>query len=185
MRRIFGYLLGTLVALVTLQPALAQELRPQLNALSPEVRGLVVTWLWRDCGAGTEDRLADGIRAIGPRLEPVFWEAYRLGPPASEMNRDRAAMAKRYAERQTWLRQSGEALFGREETERLLAVSEADYVAREAGNAEIGYKTAAILGLSLVGTRASAAALRGIAREAENPAREAATQALKTLQPVP
>jgi hypothetical protein len=170
-------LAGSIVAGVA-----AQADRPLLGGLSPDVRALVITWLNTDCGTGQSPEMDARLVALGPRLEAVFWEAYRLGPPSAEIERDRAAISGRYEQRQRQLRESGEKLFGPEEAKRLLSVSQADYMKRELDQAIIGYKTAAIAGLGFVGTSASVADLARVVADEQNPARVAAQAAIQRLR---
>lgn len=152
------------------------------DALSAATRTLVIRWLNRDCGAAEQRRLEAQLGALGPQLEPVFLEAYRLGPPRGQIERDRTAFARRYDERQAELRRSGAKLFGAQETERLLAVTRDEYVRQELDRATIGYKTAAVAGLGLVGTERSLPELSRIAADAANPASVAAKSALKDVR---
>lgn len=171
-----------LIVGTTIAAPMAQAERPLLAALSPEVRELVSIWLHTDCGAGQAPVPDARLVALGSRLEPVFWEAYRLGPPSDEIERDRAAISRRYEQRQRQLRESGEKLFGPDETKRLLAISEAEYTKRELERAIVGYKTAAIVGLGLVGTAASVGDLARIGADENSPARVAAQQATLRLR---
>jgi hypothetical protein len=180
--RMIRFALGIMFAGMTVAVTTAQADRPLLSGLSPDIRALVLIWLNTDCGVGKSPVLDSRLVALGPRLEAVFWEAYRLGPPSDEMERDRAAIAQRYEQRQRELRESGEKLFGAEEAKRLLAVSQADYIKRELDLALIGYKTAAIVGLGFVGTAASVGDLARIAADDASPARVAAQQATERLR---
>ena len=180
--RMARFPLQTLFAALIISVATAQTDRPLLAGLSPDVRALVMTWLNTDCGAGQSPAMDTRLVALGPRLEAVFWEAYRLGPPSDEIERDRAAISQRYEQRQRQLRESGEKLFGPEEAKRLLSVSQADYTKRELDQAIIGYKTAAIAGLGFVGTSASVADLARVVADEQNPARVAAQQATQRLR---
>lgn len=180
--RMVRFALTILLAATTVAVSTAQGDRPLLSALAPDIRALVLTWLNTDCGAGQSPALDSRLVALGPRLEAVFWEAYRLGPPSDEMERDRAAISQRYEQRQRQLRESGEKLFGADETKRLLAVSQAEYTKKELDQAIIGYKTAAIAGLGFVGTAASVADLARISADATSPARLAAEQATARLR---
>lgn len=171
-----------LLAIAAVIVTAAQADRPLLAALSPDLRTLVLAWLNTDCGAGKSPTPDSQLVNLGARLEPVFWEAYRLGPPSDEMERDRAAISRQYEQRQRQLRESGEKLFGPEETRRLLAVSQADYTKRELDKAIVGYKTAAIVGLGFVGTTASVGDLAKIGADETNPARVAAQQAAVRLR---
>jgi hypothetical protein len=181
-RSIPRILLGVLILQAAWAEAQVLTARPQLQALPLEVRELVLTWLWRDCGASQQRTLEERLAAIGSRLEPVFWEAYRLGPPPEALEGDRAAFAERYGERQKWLRQSGEELFGKEEVERLLKVTRSQYVQRELDNAITGYRTAAVAGLGLVGTQDSRDELARIAENPDDPAHVAAKEAINSLR---
>jgi hypothetical protein len=174
--------LPILLAGLMVPVATAQTDRPLLAGLSPDVRALVMIWLNTDCGAGQSPTLDAKLVALGPRLEAVFWEAYRLGPPADEIERDRAAISQRYEQRQRQLRESGEKLFGADETKRLLSVPQAEYTKRELDQAIVGYKTAAIVGLGFVGTSASIGELARIAADEQSPARVAAQQATGRLR---
>jgi hypothetical protein len=176
-----GFVLTALLPLPaqTQQPPAAS--RPQLEALPRELRELVITWLHRDCGAAEKTALADRLVAVGSRLEPAFWEAYRLGPPAAELERDRGAIAARYRERQAWLRDSGTQLMSEEETRRLLAVAPEQYTRRELDQIIQAYRTAALAGLGLVGTKALVPELERIAGDENDPASGAARAALQAI----
>ena len=114
-------------------------------------------------------------------VEPVFWEAFRLGPTEQEVNTLSAAVAKRYAERQSWLRQFGDAQMGMEETVRQLAISERQYADREITQFTERYKTAALAGLGLIGTQQSEAELKRMADDGTHPAQTSAQEALKGM----
>src|SRR5688500_18915661 len=80
----------------------------ELAKLDVKVRGLVVNWLEKDCEAAEKRRLIDQLVAQGVRLEPVFREAYRLGPPPERIKQDRAVAMAAFEQRQAWLRENGE-----------------------------------------------------------------------------
>jgi hypothetical protein len=156
--------------------------RPEFSKLKPEAQVLVLSWLNGNCGAGEQGKLEQQLKDIGAVLEPVFWEAYRLGPTRQELRNDTAAVVKRYADRQNWLRQFGEAQMGREETARQLAIPEKQYVDREVAQYVERYKTATLSGLGLIGTRRSEVELARIAGDEKNPAQTAAKEALKAIR---
>lgn len=173
----------TLVVLAwTRAAAQTQPDRPEFNKLKPEVQILVVTWLHRDCGAAEKLALEKKLIAIGPSLEPVFWEAFRLGPTRKDVEADTGAFASRYADRQSWLTQFGDVQMGKEETARQLAIPQKQYVDREVLQASESYKTQAVAGLGLIGTRQSEAELSRIADDARNGAQIAAQEALKAIR---
>ncbi len=159
-----------------------QPERPEFSKLKPETQILVQTWLNGNCGAGEQEALEKKLKEIGAALEPAFWEAYRLGPTRQELKNDSVAVVKRYDDRQSWLRQFGEAQMGREETERQLAIPEKQYVNREVTQYVERYKTAALAGLGLIGTRRSEVDLTRIAENEKNPAQTAAKEALKAIR---
>jgi len=172
-----------LFLLFTLAGAQAQqEERPEFRKLKPEEQVLVLDWLNGNCGVGEQSKLEQQLKAIGARLEPVFWEVYRLGPTRQELRNDSAAVIKRYGDRQNWLRQFGEAQMGREETARQLAIPAKQYIDREVGQYAERYKTAALAGLGLIGTSRSERELIRIAGDEKNPAQTAAREALKTIR---
>lgn len=162
-------------------PGASQAQRPAFTALGPSLQELVVTWLGLDCGAQDGGELVDRLRAAGPRLEPAFLEALRLGLPAEVREADRKAIAQRFDSRQEWLRREGADLVGQEETASLLARSQEEYVADELRSAEIGYRTQAVLALGYVGGEEARRALEPIAADPEDPAREAARLSLEEI----
>ena len=184
--------IGTVVAgiaLVLIQFTLAlsasaqlSETRPVLAGLPKNAQVLVLDWLNRDCGAEEKTVLERRLQAIGADLEPVFWEAYRLGPPLASLERDRTAIGRRYETRQAWLAENGRELFGTQDTSRLLETAKERYVAKEMENLTVGYKTAAILGLGLVGTRTSLPDLNRIATDEADPATIAANRTITDIE---
>ena len=171
-----------LFVIASFTPAQTPEARPAFASLSKDAQMLVLSWLNRDCGADDKLVLEDRLKAIGAKLEPVFWEAYRLGPSASSLELDRANIQKRYKERQAWLAEEGRQLFGEQETERLMKVSVEQYTLKETANNVVGYKTAAIVGLGVVGTQSSLIELERIAKDLDNPAAIAAQQAIAAMK---
>ena len=127
---------------------------------------------------GLESRLL----ALGSRLEPVLWEAYRLGPPPEDLRRIREVMARRYGERREWLGTSGSGLLDAESRLRLLSVPRSQFVERETEGYVSRYKTSAIMGLAIVGTAASAAELERITANGKSPSRVAAGEALRRIR---
>jgi hypothetical protein len=171
-----------LFAFASFAPAQSTQARPAFASLSKDAQMLVLSWLNRDCGADDKLVLEDRLKAIDAKLEPVFWEAYRLGPSASSLELDRAHIQKRYKERQAWLAEQGRQLFGKQETERLMTVSLEQYTQKETANIVVGYKTTAILGLGLVGTQGSLIELEHITKDPDNPAAIAAQQAIAAMK---
>lgn len=155
--------------------------RPALAKLRPEAQVLVQTWLNKNCGAAEQRVFEKQLIAIGSVVEPVFWEAFRLGPTEQEVNTLSAAVAKRYEDRQSWLRQFGDAQMGKEETARQLAISERQYADREITQFTERYKTAALAGLGLIGTQQSEAELKRMAEDGTHPAQTSAQEALKGI----
>lgn len=156
--------------------------RPAFSKLMPEVQTLVQTWLNKNCGAAEQREFERKLIKIGVVLEPVFWEAYRLGPTEQELKAISAPVAKRYEDRQNWLRQFGDAQMGKEETARQLAIPEKKYTDREVTQYTERYKTAALAGLGLIGTQQSEAELTRIADDGKNPAQTSAQEALKAIR---
>jgi hypothetical protein len=177
-------LCATALAIVLSGTAIAQTRvsRPALEALPEEVQQFVLTWLTRDCSSADKLVLEGQLQAVGAPLEPVFWEAYRLGPPTTDLERDTAAIRRRYEVRQKWLAgNQGADLLGAEEVERLRGQDGEDYTTRELERITVGYRTAAILGLALVAGEGSTAALEAIAGDTENAAATAAAAALEAI----
>jgi hypothetical protein len=172
------------VVLLTSIGVRAQTLstRPAFSKLRPEVQTLVRTWLNKNCGAAEQRAFEKKLIEIGVILEPVFWEAYRLGPNEQELKDISTPVAKRYEDRQNWLRQFGDAQMGKEETARQLAIPEKQYTDREITQYTERYKTAALAGLSLIGTQQSEAELARIADDGKNPAQTSAQEALKAIR---
>ena len=153
--------------------------RPALAKLRPEAQVLVQTWLNKNCGAAEQRGFEHQLLEVGSVVEPAFWEAFRLGPTEQEVKTLSAVVAKRYAERQSWLRQFGDAQMGKEETARQLAISERQYADREITQYTERYKTAALAGLGLIGTQQFEAELKRIADDGTHPAQTSAQEALK------
>jgi hypothetical protein len=162
-------------------PGATQVRRPAFAALEPDLQELVVTWLGLDCGAQEGTRIEDRLRAVGPRLEEAFLEALRLGRPAEDREADRKAIAERFDRRQEWLRSEGSDLLGQEEVGSLLARSQEEYVGDELRNADVGYRTQAVLALGFVGGDESRRVLEPIAADPDDPAREAARLSLEEI----
>jgi hypothetical protein len=156
--------------------------RPQFEGLSEIDRQLVLKWLHLDCGAEQMLTLESQLKAAGARLEPVFWEAYRLGPTTEELAVDRAAISKRFDSRQEYLRTSGTELMTEEDVQQLLSTPRAEYVDAELQRTVVGYQTAAITALAVIGTNESIPELERIAEDDRNPAQTAAREALKRLR---
>ncbi len=171
-----------LITMAGFAPAQAPEARPALASLAEDAQRLVLGWLNRDCGADDKRVLEEQLEAIGARLEPVFWEAYRLGPSAENLESDRENFRQRYQERQAWLADEGRRLFGDQEADRLMKVPVEQYAQRETENMVAGYKTAAVLGLGLAGTQGSLPELERLAEDPENPTSVAARQAIAAIK---
>ncbi len=180
--RAFIGLIGLLILFYASGEAAAQNDRPNFQALPRELRELVDTWLGRDCGTSEGRKSETRLGETGARLEPVFWEAYRLGPHPEDLERIRKTMAIRFGERQEWLRKSGEGRLGSDASRRLLFVPEAQYVEREIDRYVMRYKNAAIMGIAIAGTKASVAELKRIAVDERNPARAVAGRALDLIR---
>ena len=175
---------ATALAIVLSGTAIAQTRasRPALEALPQEAQQLVLTWLSRDCSSADKLVLEGQLQTTGASLEPVFWEAYRLGLPTADLERATAAIRRRYEVRQKWLAGSQSAdLLGAEEVKRLRGQDGEEYTARELERISVGYRTAAILGLALVAGEESTAELEAIAGDAENAAATAAAAALEAI----
>lgn len=183
MRHIVAFTLVLLASsLASAQTALERQ---TFAMLKPEVQVLVQAWLNKNCGAAEHQRIETQLRAIGSVLEPVFWEAFRVGPTAQELQEVDGAAAKRFTERQSWLRQFGDVQMGKEETARQLTISDQQYVDREVAQYIERYKTAALAALGLVGTKRSEAALSRIADDNTNFAQISAQEALKSIRQGP
>lgn len=153
--------------------------RVELTKLNPDAREFVNTWLNQNCGVEEQQRIEGRIKGLGPVLEPVFWEAYRLGPPEETIKELQAHFRKQYGERQDHLKEFGDRLFGKDQVQELLNITEEQYVQREIQQYLARYRTAALNGLGMVGTHT--AELEPIARDAENPAQGAAQEAIKAI----
>ena len=156
--------------------------RPAFATLKPEAQVLVQTWLNKNCGAAEQRVFEQQLLEFGSVVEPVFWEAFRLGPTEQEVRTLSAAIAKRYVDRQSWLRQFGDAQMGKDETARQLAIPERQYADREITQFTERYKTAALAGLGLIGTQQSEAELKRIADDGTHPAQLAAQEAVKGIR---
>jgi hypothetical protein len=164
-------------AIVWAQPAADRQ---ELAKLPEDARSTIATWLHQDCGVDELQGLQNRLQRLGLPLEPVFWEAYRLGPTEEERRIFREQSRQRYQERQSHLKTFGERLFGKEETAQLVNAPEEQYVQRRLDDYVNRYKTAALAGLGIVGT--SPSALLPIAEDDKNPAQGAAKEALQSIE---
>jgi len=119
---------------------------------------------------------------LGAALEPVFWEAYRAGPFEEDVRAMRANLARTYAQRQETLKTKGEAMFGKEETARLLAVTEAEFAVRELHLKSERFKSQALNGLGMVGTEKSEAELERMAKIENHPDPVSAREAHQAIR---
>jgi len=156
--------------------------RPEFERLNADARSLVATWLRSNCGAGERSDLRVKVEKLGAALEPVFWEAYRLGPAESELKALRAESARAYAQRRETLERTGEALFGKKEVGRLLAVTEAQFADRAARLYAERFKGQALNGLGVVGTEKSEDELTRLAEAKDHPDQVAAREAVKAIR---
>jgi hypothetical protein len=175
-------LLWTLVFLSLSTIAWAQSAsdRRELMKLPTDAQSMVATWLNQDCGIDEIRGLQDRLLQLGLPLEPVFWEAYRLGPTEVERKAFLEQTRQRYQERQRHLRTFGERLFGKEEAIQLENMPEEQYIGRRVGDYVNRYRTAALAGLGAVGIKTSD--LQPIAEDDSNPAQGAAKEAMRSIQ---
>jgi hypothetical protein len=168
-------------ALLMAGPVLAQtaQERREFMTLHSDVQMLVTTWLNQSCSVKEQQRIAIQLGKLGARLEPVFWEAYRLGPAEAEVRELQVQFRTRYMDRQRYLEEVGERLFDKEQLLGLLKTTEQQYVQRETGQYVSRYKAAAIAGVGVVGRISSE--LESIAKDADNPVQGAAQEALKAI----
>ena len=143
------------IAFFCVTPVFAQMVneRVELTKLKPDAREFVSTWLNQNCGMEEQQRIEERIKGLGPVLEPVFWEAYRLGPPEETIKELQAHFRKQYRERQDHLKEFGDRLFGKNQVQELLSITEEQYVQRETQQYLARYRTAALSGLGMVGTQ--------------------------------
>ena len=186
-RKIFLSLLaasgiGLLAALLAGRGAEAQPTGEnrwvELAKLDVKTRDLVVNWLEKDCEAAEKRRLIDQLVAQGVRLEPVFREAYRLGPPPERIEQDRAVAKAAFEQRQAWLRENGEQMMG-DEARTLLATTPDAYADRQLANVAIGWRERALMGLGLVGDDKALADLQRIAADPKAPLAAAAKRGIE------
>jgi hypothetical protein len=154
--------------------------RMELLKLPVDAQSVVTTWLHQDCGVDELHGLQDRLQQLSLPLEPVFWEAYRLGPTEVERKTFLEETRHRYQERQSHLEKFGERLFGSEDATQLQNTSEEQYVQRRVDDYVNRYRTAALAGLGVVGTKTSP--LKPIAGDDQNPAQEAAKEALQSIE---
>ncbi len=66
--------------------------RPAFAKLRPDAQVLVQTWLNKNCGAAEQRVFENQLLEVGSVVEPVFWEAFRLGPTEQEVHTLSAAV---------------------------------------------------------------------------------------------
>ena len=179
----FSLVLNLLLLLCLSIEAKAQNTQyyPIFNKLKPEEQVIVLTWLNNTCNVGEEHILKNKIIALSSYLDPVFWEAYQLGPTEQDIKKLRTTAISNYMERNEWLQIFGDEQMGKEETKRQLAITEDQYVGRVIDDYTIGYKTSAISGVGLIGKTQWQNELNQIANDPKNPAQTAAQEVLKKL----
>ena len=172
------------ICLIILAPAFAYGQEPRslsvFDQLTLDEQRIVATWLSQDCGVDERSRLLDQIKALGTKLEPVFWEAYREGPKEKNVAQFRERLARQYEERQARLEDIGPDLFGKEETQRLLSVTRSQYVSRELEQYQYRYRSAALTGLGVVGTQLDG--LEKIATDKNDPLQGTAQEAVRMMR---
>lgn len=151
----------------------------ELARLEGKVRDVVVAWLATDCEASERTRLLDEIATLGPRVVPALREAFALGPPPEVLAETRKAAATAYEARQAWLRAEGEASMSVEEVRRLLTTSVDDYAARQARNADRGWRERALVAMGAAGGNAEVSELERLANEPDGSYAAAAKRALE------
>lgn len=168
-------------ALLIAGPVLAQtaQERREFMKLHPDVQMLVTTWFNQDCSVKERQEITTHLRGLGAVLEPVFWEAYRLGPPEAEVRELQAQFRTRYVDRQRYLEEVGERLFDKEQLQELLKTTEHQYVQRETGQYFSRYKAAALAGIGVVGRISPD--LETIAKDTDSPVQGAAQEAMKAI----
>jgi len=155
--------------------------RINLNKLNSDDQALAITWLNKSCSVAEQNTFEKKIIAKGNTFDPVFWEAYQLGPTEQEIKKIRATAISNYRGRINWLQKFGDEELGKEETKQQLAVTEDQYVGRVINYYTNGYKTSALSGLGLIGTDQRGAELNRIASDPKNPSQTAAQEALKLI----
>lgn len=153
--------------------------RREFMKLHSDVQGLVTIWLNQSCGVKEQQRIATQLGELGVVLEPVFWEAYRLGPAEAEVRELQAQFRTRYVDRQRYLEVVGERLFDKEQLQELLKTTEQQYVQRETGQYVSRYKAAALAGIGVVGRISPE--LETIAKDTDSPVQGAAQEAIKAI----
>lgn len=168
-------------ALLIAGPVLAQTVkeRREFMTLHPDVQVLVTTWLNQSCSVKEQQRIAIQLGELGVVLEPVFWEAYRLGPAEAEVRELQTQFRTRYVDRQRYLEEVGERLFDKEQLQELLKTTEQQYVQRETAQYFSRYKAAALAGIGVVGRMSPE--LETIAKDTDSPVRGAAQEAIKAI----
>ncbi|MBH0200275.1 MAG: hypothetical protein HP497_12785 [Nitrospira sp.] len=168
-------------ALLIAGPVLAQtaQERREFMKLRPDVQMLVTIWLNQSCSVKEQQKIATQLGELGVVLEPVFWEAYRLGPAETEVRELQVEFRMRYVDRQRYLQEVGERLFDKEQLQELLKTTEQQYVQRETGQYFSRYKAAALAGIGVVGRISSE--LETIAKDMDSPVQGAAQEAIKAI----
>jgi hypothetical protein len=163
------------------QPAPTENRWVELAKLDVKARALVINWLEKDCEAAEKRNLIDQLTTAGVRLEPVFREAYRLGPPPERVKQDRAVAQVAFEQRQAWLRENGEQMMG-DEARTLLETTPEAYADRQLANVAIGWRERALMGLGLVGDDKALADLQRIAADPNAPLAAAAKRGIEERQ---
>jgi hypothetical protein len=167
-----------MMILITLFAATLAQSRPELAALPPAQQTTARTFLATSCFTGDDAQKRAALAGIP---EGVFWEAYRLGPEPEELVKLQRASADAYKKRVQWLANANSNALSKEELAAQQRVSEAEYVDRKLADQRDRYRSAALIGISVVGTGASLSELRRIAADEKDPMSGAAKAALEAL----
>lgn len=129
---------------------------------SAELRARVFELLSYQCGADdVEDQFRLQISKFGPEIQPVLMSVMRNGLPEEARRKAQKQAERRFEQRQAWLRENGEELFG-SETERLSAQTSETYVADQLRQIDILFRENATRGLGVIGNEEAARAIETV-----------------------
>jgi hypothetical protein len=148
-------------------------------ALAPEAQTRLIEFLETDCYTNEGDKRTQLLTGIP---ESALWEVYQDGVPPQQLEKLRQHAKRAYADRQRFLRTAGSQALPKDEIQRQLAVTEAQYVQRRVAQKQQQYRETALSGLAVIGTSESIPRLQRIASDEKDPASTAAQAALAALR---
>jgi hypothetical protein len=153
------------------------------EALTPETRALVTTWLSKNCDVGEEPVLEGRLRALAEVVEPVFAEVAVAGPPEQLLRDADNAAAARFEQRRRLLDEGTNVGLSDDDLSVALETSKAAFVERQRRDLILSLRSQAVVGLGLTGGADAQRILRELVADEGGDLQLSAATALSNLGP--